>query len=65
MMAEHSITVSATEIPQFRRLAAFLTEASVHADATEDDELRDLVRECRIDLLRLMEERDTPEQFGA
>lgn len=62
-MADHNIIVSATEIPQFRRLAAFLTEASVYADATEDDDLREMVRECRIDLLHLMAERDEPEQL--
>jgi predicted RNA-binding Zn-ribbon protein involved in translation (DUF1610 family) len=54
MPGEHRVTVSATEIPQFRRLAAFVTEVSVHADETADDELREIVRTCRIDLLQMM-----------
>lgn len=53
-MADHRIQVSATEIPQFRRLAAFITEVSVHADAVADEELQEIVRQCRIDLLHMM-----------
>lgn len=52
-MAEINIRVSATEFPQFRRLVEFVTEITVHADATDDDELRGLVKGCRADLLEM------------
>lgn len=61
----HRISVSATEIPHFRRLVDFVTEVSVHADATDDDELREIVRQCRIDLLTLATHGATPEEFDA
>lgn len=64
MPRDHHIHVSATELPQFRRLASFVTEVSVHADAYEDTELQEIVRTLRIDLLELVARKDT-EEFDA
>jgi hypothetical protein len=65
MPSEHRIQVSATEIPAYRRLVAFVSEVSVHAEAVEDAELQDIVRTLRIDLLEIMTTERAPEDFDA
>lgn len=53
-MAKHRIEVSATELPHFRRLVRFLEDVSEHADDRCDVVLQRMVREVRIDLLKIM-----------
>jgi hypothetical protein len=50
-MARHKVEVSATEVPQFRRLVEFLHDVEIHAVAFNDDDLLELVHETRDDLL--------------
>ena len=45
-----------TEVPHFRRLVDFLAEVERHADEECDVALKDLVEECREDLLRVRED---------
>lgn len=45
--------VSATEVPQYRRLAEFYAEVERYADSEGDTRLREIVDECRRDLLRM------------
>jgi hypothetical protein len=44
--------VSVTEVPQFRRLVEFLEAVENVGRINADDELQELVEECREDLLR-------------
>lgn len=50
-MPNSTITVSATEFPQFARLVEFLREVDQHADAECDIALKALVETCHEDLL--------------
>jgi len=50
-MARTDITVSVTETRQYRRLVQFLMDVESLASVNADDELREIVNECRVDLL--------------
>lgn len=51
------VEISMTELPAFRRLVTFLEEAEAHADEQCDIALKELVDDCREDLLHEISER--------
>jgi hypothetical protein len=53
-MARARVRISVTEMPHFRRLVDFVADVDRHADDQCDVALQEIVREVRIDLLRLM-----------
>jgi hypothetical protein len=55
-MARHTIKLSVTEMPHFRRLIEFVADVERHADEQCDLALGETVRSLRIDLLQLMVE---------
>lgn len=50
-MATARLTLSLTEMAQFRRLVEFLAETMNYAEEQNDDDLRELVNNCANDLL--------------
>jgi hypothetical protein len=50
-MPRTEVTISATEVPQFERLVRFLEDVAGYAELETDLELRQLVEDCRSDLL--------------
>jgi hypothetical protein len=53
-MAE--LTLSVTEMPQFRRLAKFLEDVDAYAAREIDLELKGIVDDCHGDLMRISAE---------
>lgn len=62
-MARSMIEVSVTEMAHFRRLVQFLSDADDYGRVMADDDLCEMARRCRVDLLRL--HRSPPEDDGA
>lgn len=52
-MARVSAEISLTETVPFRRLVQFLQDAEDYARLTADDELAEMVEDCRADMLEL------------
>lgn len=50
-MPQSHVTISMTEIPHFARLVRFLTDVDDYAHREVDLELKDLVEDCRAELL--------------
>jgi hypothetical protein len=51
-MPEHTIEVTVVDLPLFARLVKFLEEVESHAHSEVDLTLKEMVDECRDDLLR-------------